>query len=211
MGDPHPSPGSGRPARPGPWRGTRRAVALLLALVGVLGFASGCAEGGEEGRTEVHPEVEALYDQAIRLSLEQVPDSELLQVVLRHREGGQPVWRSRVVNPDGTAHLVTLTATTGDLVRKSVPGAVEPASEETMTLLEEAVLVPEEAARKVTKPDFGKVTLVELGERGGGPVWFVEVTTVEEDHVRRTTVDAVSGEILDSTPLPEDAGRHGDG
>jgi uncharacterized membrane protein YkoI len=206
MAGPHPPPGSGsRPARPRP------ALALLLALVGVLALATGCSEGGAEGRTEVHPGVETLYDEAIRLSLEEVPDSELLEVALRHREGGQPVWRSRVVNPDGTAHVATLTATTGDLVRKSVPGTVEPASGETMTLLEETVLVPEEAARKVTKPDFGKVTLVELGERGGGPVWFVEVTTVEEDHVRRTTVDAVSGEILDSTPLPEDAGRHEDG
>lgn len=186
-----------------------RTLALLVALLGVVGLCAGCSEGGEEGgRTEVHPEVETLYDEAIRLSLEEVPDSSLMRVALRHAGGGQPLWRVEVVNPDGTVHVVTLKATTGDLVRKSLPDAVEPASEATMALLEEAVLLPEEAVQGVTTPDFGKVTLVEIGEHEGRPVWFVEVTSVEEDQVRRSAVDAVTGEVLDGSPVPADTGYH---
>lgn len=181
--------------------------ALLLCLVAL---GAGCSKGGATSPDEVHPEVETLYDQATSLSLDEVPDGELQRIALRHTEAGAPVWRSRVVTPEGSAHRVTLTATTGDLA-KPVSDTAPPASEKTLRLLEKARLIPEEAALKVTKPDFGKVTLVEIGEYQRRPVWFVEVTTIEEAHVRRFAVDAVTGEPLDSSPLPEESGTPGQG
>jgi len=198
----------GTPARPSRPVHLGRALVALVALLGLATVATGCSEGGAEGPTEVHPEVETPYDEAVRLSLEAVPDSDLVRVALDHTDGRQPVWRAKVANPDGTAHVVALKATTGDLVRKSVPGAVPPVSEGTLTRLEEAQLVPEEAARQVTKPDFGKVTLIEIGAHEGRPVWFVEVTSVEEDQVRRSAVDAVTGEVLGGSPVPADPGHH---
>lgn len=185
-------------------------VIPLLASIALLGLTTGCSGDVEGGRAEVHPEVETLYDQAARSSVAEVPGSELVEIVLRHT-GGKPVWRSTVVTSDGTAHTVTVAATTGDILKKSLPGTVEPASERTMMLLGRTALLPEEAAREVTTPDFGKVTRVSLGKAEGRPVWLVDVTTVEEVHVRRTAVDAVTGETVESTPLPEEAGRHEQG
>lgn len=205
MGTPRPVR---RPATRTETTGSRRRTPLLLLVVLLalgLPALSGCA-GGEGGRREVHPEVEALYDEGIRVALAEVPDSELTQIVLRHDEHGAPVWHSTVVTADGTEHIVRIAATTGDLVAPPFPG--EPAPEKAEVLLEKAKLLPEEAARKVTVPDYGKVTRIALGETEGRTVWFVEVTTLEEDHVRRTAVDAVTGETVDSTPLPEEAGRH---
>lgn len=195
-------PRTGTPRRPDrrarvrPVRGVRRSLLLLAALL-LLGLPAlaGCGDTVEGGHNEVHPEVETLYDEAIRTSLAEVPDSELVEIVLRHAEDGAPEWHSRVVTAGGTAYTLELAATTGDLLAPPEPAA-EPASERTRVLLEKAKLLPEEAARKVTTPDFGKVTRVALGEREDRTVWVVEVTTIEEDHVRRSAVDAVTGETV---------------
>lgn len=181
-------------------RARRPRPLLLLAALLMLGLPAlaGCSDP-EGGRTEVHPEVETLYDEAIRTSLAEVPDSELVEIALRHAEGGAPVWHSRVVTAGGTAYTVELTATTGDLT--APPSPAGDASERTTVLLEKAKLLPEDAAREVTIPDFGKVTRIALGEREGRTVWVVEVTTIEEDHVRRSAVDAVTGETVQTKLL----------
>lgn len=208
MGTPRPAHPYLPTSRRGAGRlGRARLLVLALFLTLAAPVLAGCGGSGVEGgRREVHPEVEALYDEAIRTALAEVPDSELTGLVLRHDEGGAPVWHSTVVTPDGTEHTVRIAATTGDLMASPSPAG--PAPERAEVLLEKAKLLPEEAARKVTVPDYGKVTRIALGETEGRTVWFVEVTTLEEDHVRRTAVDAVTGGTVDSTPLPRDAGRH---
>lgn len=183
-----------------PQRVRRRLLLPAALLCLALPALTGCGDTVEQGRREVHPEVEALYDEAIRSSLAEVPDAELAEIDLRHDPDGRPVWHTRVVTSDGTEHTVRIAATTGDVPRPPSPGSPAPAR--TGELLEKAVLLPEEAARKVTVPDFGKVTGISLGETEGRTVWFVEVTTVDEDHVRRSAVDAVTGQTVDSTPLP---------
>lgn len=189
----------------------RRAPLMLLAVLLCLGLPAlaGCGDTVEAGRKEVHPEVEALYDEAIRSSLAEVPDSELTEIVLRHEEDGAAVWHTTVVTSGGTEHTVRIDATTGDLLAPPSPGS--PAPERAEGLLEKAVLLPEEAAREATVPDFGKVTRVALGATEGRTVWFVEVTTIDEDHIRRSAVDAVTGETVDSTPLPPRSGPHESG
>jgi uncharacterized membrane protein YkoI len=181
-----------------PARG-RTPLLCALLLVLALPVTAGCNDPVDDGRKEVHPEVEFRYDEAIRTSLAEVPASELTRIVLRHAEDGAPVWHTTVVTSDGSEHTLRLTATAGDLLAPPSPG--EPAPEPAGVLLEKAELLPEEAVRKVTKPDFGKVVAESLGVREGRTVWFVEVATVEEDHVRRTAVDAVTGRVVDSTVL----------
>ncbi|MCF6525639.1 PepSY domain-containing protein [Streptomyces sp. JJ36] len=81
------------------------------------------------------------------------------------------------------------------------------ASERTLTLLEEAKLLPEEAVRQVTKPEFGKVARIDL-RRGeaGRVVWTVKVAAIRPENFHRYDVDAVTGEVLRRTPLPAPSG-----
>ncbi|MFD4262394.1 PepSY domain-containing protein [Streptomyces sp. NPDC058534] len=174
-----------------PLAGTAMACAFaLLAL-------AGCDSEQQEAH-EVLPMLEVPADEAIRLSLEEVPGSDLAALHLRQSEGDEPVWDSNVVAQDGTRHLVRV-----DGSRPKVLSAKEVPDEDAgqRKLIEQAKILPEQAVREVTKPEFGKVTSIEIDTKEGRVVWNVDVTTIERDNVHTYDVDAKTGEVLDRGEL----------
>jgi uncharacterized membrane protein YkoI len=178
---------------PRPWAGRSRwagAVALASCL-------AGCGGDGDDRRREVIPAAEIEYSQAIRTSVAEVPRSELVAAELRHTGVTTPVWQSRVATEDGTQHVVRLDASTGDVLETKVAPAQSRSDKgKVRALLRRATILPEEAARKVTKPDFGKVSAVELSERNGEVIWSVDVVTIEEGNVSVYDIDATTGKVL---------------
>ncbi|OEU94805.1 PepSY domain-containing protein [Streptomyces oceani] len=177
-------------------RTVRRRRLLRAGLVGVLSVSiltlSGCRDETEE-HEEVLPMVEVPYSTAIRQSLAEVPNSHLVSLGLGEDQDGEPVWHAEVLAEDGTRHLVRVDASrvrvhgTETLERDGAGASPR----------ERAKILPEEAAREVTEPDFGKVTAIELRRRDHRVVWTVDVTTIKDDHVRAYDVDARTGKVLD--------------
>jgi uncharacterized membrane protein YkoI len=71
--------------------------------------------------------------------------------------------------------------------------------QELVQLLEEAQLLPDEAAREAA--DTGEiVTFIELQRRHGKPVWRVSVLGVADESATVHVVDARTGEIVERRP-----------
>jgi uncharacterized membrane protein YkoI len=182
--------------------GRRRASILRsVAALGAAILLTSCGNEKLDQQAEVLPAVEIEHDQAIRQALAEVPADRLVALELRGLEGGDPVWRSEVATRDGTVHLVRTDASTGRLLSTEIPPAQDSDSKsKTLDLLKEVEILPEEAAREVTKPDFGKVTAIHLEEKENEKaniVWSINVATIEKSNVHVYDVDAVTGEILD--------------
>ncbi|MFF6998899.1 hypothetical protein ACFY93_28650 [Streptomyces sp. NPDC008313] len=184
-----------------------RAVGGLTAACALL---AGCAANPErEQPAEVYPQVEFRYDQAIRRSLAEVPGSRLLDTVLRDPRSAEPVWRSEVATPDGTVHAVRVDASGGRLKDTQVPPGQDGARRADVTArLAGAKILPEDAAREVTRPEYGKVTDVALREdraAGGRTFWYVTVTErprgQEDVDSAVYKVDAATGDVADRSSV----------
>lgn len=167
-------------------------------LVCCLATLVGCDDTVETGRHEVHPMVETTYEQAIRKSLAEVPGGRLLALELQKESSDSPAWHSDIVNPDGERQGVTLAASGAEPPgEKPVPHPERSVGRSQMELLERAVVLPEDAVRKVAKPDFDKVESIGLVEqKTGEPAWSIGVVSGEESDAARYEVDAVNGEVL---------------
>ncbi|WAX76635.1 PepSY domain-containing protein [Streptomyces sp. KMM 9044] len=70
-----------------------------------------------------------------------------------------------------------------------------------MRLLDEAQLLPDEAAREAAGTANGElVTALELQGREGDPVWRVDALGVADESATVHVVDAKTGEILECRP-----------
>ncbi|MFG2681139.1 PepSY domain-containing protein [Streptomyces sp. NPDC048392] len=176
---------------------------MLLALMGAL--LAACSGPAATSRPEVLGQVEFPFDRAVRKALDEVPESRLFSIGLRQVSGPHPEWHTEVATSDGTVHVVRVDAVLGRLLGTSVPPGQSPAEKEKRAaLVEDAKVLPEEAAEKaaataVKSPHYGKVTDVRLAkDRKDGAEWLVTVATIEPGHRRVYVVDAVTGNVLDS-------------
>ncbi|MBQ0987557.1 PepSY domain-containing protein [Streptomyces sp. F63] len=146
--------------------------------------------------------VEIDQGRAVRLSAAEVTGGELVALHLREPESDAPVWESRIAERDGRLQTVRLGATRGEVLGKR-PGPALAGSErqELKRLLEETVLLPDEAAREVADTKKGEVaTAMELERRNGDPVWTIGVLGVTDESVTVNVVDARTGEVLERRP-----------
>ncbi|MFI7142341.1 PepSY domain-containing protein [Streptomyces massasporeus] len=144
--------------------------------------------------------VEIDYERAIRLSVAEVTAGELVALELREPDSVSPVWESRIADQDGQLRTVRLDATRGEVLgTSSGPDLKEAERQQLVQLLEEARLLPDEAAREAA--DTGEVvTAIELQRRDGDPVWMVSVLGVADKSATVHVVDARTGEVLDRRP-----------
>ncbi|MBU5946093.1 PepSY domain-containing protein [Streptomyces sp. PAM3C] len=146
--------------------------------------------------------VEVDYARAIRLSAAEVTSGELVALDLKEPKSDSPEWESRIADQDGQLTTVRLDATRGELLgTSSGPDLTDSERQELVRLLDEARILPDEAAREAAETAEGDVvTAVELQERDGDPVWRVSVLGVADETAMVHVVDARSGEVLDRSP-----------
>jgi hypothetical protein len=172
---------------------------LLAALAGAFlltGGLTGC-ESQEFEQKEVLPMVEVTYDEAIRMSLEEVEGSGFVSITLHRPRSVHPEWDTVVVDEKNTSSLVRVSATSERLLssRTLPPGETPPP--ERVSAARRMTVLPEKAVKKITKPEFGKVTSVRPGVAENRPVWTVVVATIQGAHRFAYDVDGVTGEVLD--------------
>ncbi|MCX2923337.1 PepSY domain-containing protein [Streptomyces sp. NEAU-W12] len=142
------------------------------------------------------------YERAIRLSVAEVTAGELVALELKEPESNSPVWESRIADQDGQLTTVRLGATRGEVLGTSPgPDLADSERQELMRHLDEARLLPGEAAREAADTANGElVTALELQGREGDPVWRVDVLGVADESATVHVVDAKTGEILERRP-----------
>jgi uncharacterized membrane protein YkoI len=182
---------------PGRARPTLAALAGALLLVGAL---TGCKSQTFEKR-EVLPMVEVSYDEAIRMSLDEVKDSSFVSIDLHRPRSVHPEWHTVVVDEKDTSSLVRVSASTEKLLSSGTLPADEAPDKKVLDLTDRMQILPEEAAKKVVKPDFGKVTSIHPDTAEERPVWTVVVATIQQNHRFAYDVDGVTGEVLDRRPV----------
>jgi uncharacterized membrane protein YkoI len=166
---------------------------MLLLPLGVL---TGCEDPDFEHR-EVLPMVEVTYDEAVQMSEKQVKDSDFVSVDLHRPHSSHPEWHTVVVDPEDTSSLVRVSASSEQVLSSRTLPADEAPDKERLDLVDAMTIVPEEAVKKVTKPEYGKVTGIHPDEFEGRPVWTVVVATVDGDHRYAYDVDGATGEVLE--------------
>ncbi|WP_461087901.1 PepSY domain-containing protein [Streptomyces deserti] len=146
--------------------------------------------------------VEIDYERAIRLSTAEVTGGELVALELKEPESVSPVWESRIADQDGQLHTVRIGATRGEVLgTRPGPDVTDSERQELMRLLQEARLLPDEAAREAADTTNGEViTSIELERRDSAPVWRVGVLGVADESATVHVVDARTGEILERRP-----------
>ncbi|AQS71294.1 PepSY domain-containing protein [Streptomyces pactum] len=180
-----------------PVRGT--GVSALAVAGALLATGAACEGPPPSPHPEVLPQVEAPYERAVRMALDEVPGSRLVSVTLRRVSDPRPVWYTRVAARDGTLHAVRVEAVHGRLLGTAVPDGQSAADKERVaTLVASAKVLPEAAVEQVKGPEFGKVSGIRLEwDRRHEAVWRVEVTTVRRDDTQTYLVDAVTKDVLD--------------
>ncbi|MGY1400876.1 PepSY domain-containing protein [Streptomyces sp. SS10] len=181
----------------------KRLVVVLCVPVVALSLLVAC--GREDPLNEPAERfgmVEVDYARAIRLSAAEVTAGELVALDLKEPESDSPEWESRIADQDGQLTTVRLDATRGEVLgTSSGPDLTDSERQELVRLLEEARILPDEAAREAAETAEGDVvTAVELQERDGNPVWRVSVLGVADETATVHVVDARSGEVLDRSP-----------
>lgn len=146
--------------------------------------------------------VEADHARALRLSAAEATAGELVALDLKEPETDSPEWESRITDRDGRLTTVRLDATRGEALGTSTgPGLTDSEHQELTRLLEEARILPDEAAREAAETAEGDaVTAVDLQERDGDPVRQVSVLGVADETATIHVVDAKTGEVLDRSP-----------
>ncbi|MBR8638840.1 PepSY domain-containing protein [Streptomyces tuirus] len=172
-------------------------MALAVPMI-MLSFLVACGRDDPLNEpAERFEMVEVDYERAIRLSVAEVTAGELVALELREPESDSPVWESRIADQDGRLRTVRLDATRGEVLETSSgPDLKDAERRQLVQLLEEAQLLPDEAAREAA--DTGeRVTAIELQRRDGDPVWRVSVLGVADESATVHVVDARTGEILE--------------
>lgn len=180
-----------------------RARPTLAALSGVLllvGALAGCKSQTFEKR-EVLPMVEVSYDEAIRMSLDEVKDTSFVSIDLHRPRSVHPEWHTVVVDEKDVSSLVRVSASSEKLLSSGSLPADEAPDKKVLDLVDRMEILPEEAARKVIKPDFGKVTSIHPDTAEERPVWTVVVATIQQNHRFAYDVDGVTGEVLSRRPV----------
>lgn len=146
--------------------------------------------------------VEVDYARAIRLSVAEVTGGELVALELKDPESVSPVWESRVADQDGKLTTVRVEATRGEVLGTRVgPDLTASERQELVRLLQEARLLPDEAAREAADTTNGEViTAIRLAERDGDAVWRVSVLGVADESATVHVVDARTGEVVERHP-----------
>jgi uncharacterized membrane protein YkoI len=180
-----------------PARAPRRASSLLaVTLLLAAGVLTGCENPDFEPR-EVLPMVEVTYDEAIQMSEKEVKDSDFVSIDLHESRTTHPEWHTVVVDPKDTSSLVRVSASSEEVLSSRVLPPAEAPDKKQLDLVDSMKIIPEVAVKKVTKPDFGKVTAIHPDEYKGEPVWTIVVATLEGDHRYAYEVDGVTGEVLE--------------
>ncbi|MER6914561.1 PepSY domain-containing protein [Streptomyces sp. NPDC000594] len=119
---------------------------------------------------------------------------------------GSPQWTATVALRDGTAHIVTIDAVTGEVRQsRAEQGQDTDDKRELAGLLSRATRTPQQAVDAATKKFPGTVTGLQLSEDDGdddtsttGPtvVWETEVADTDEWTEADIEVDAVTGNVL---------------
>ncbi|MBV7697842.1 PepSY domain-containing protein [Streptomyces sp. TRM70350] len=146
--------------------------------------------------------VEVDFERAIRLSVAEVTGGELVALELKDPESVSPVWESRIADQEGRLTTVRIEATRGEVLGTSPgPDRTDSERQELTRLLEEARLLPGQAAREVADTTNGAVVpAIELEGRDGEPVWKVSVLGVGDESATVHVVDARTGEVLERRP-----------
>lgn len=182
------------------WR--RLAVVLCVPVI-ALSLLVGCGRDDPLNEpAERFRMVEIDYERAIRLSVAEVTAGELVALELKEPESDSPVWESRIADQDGQLRTVRVDATRGEVLgTNSGPDLTDSERQELMRLLEEARILPGQAAREAADTTNGEVvTAIELEGRDGVPGWMVSVLGVADESATVHVVDARSGEILERRP-----------
>lgn len=190
-------------SRGGGGRTWRRLAVVLCVPVIALSLLVGCGRDDPLNEpAERFEMVEVDYERAIRLSVAEVTGGELAALELKEPESESPVWESRVADQDGQLRTVRLDATRGEVLgTSSGPDLSESERQELTRLLQDARLLPDEAAREAADTTNGEViTHIELDRRDGTPVWRVGALGVADESATVHVVDARTGEILDRRP-----------
>ncbi|WP_171108709.1 MULTISPECIES: PepSY domain-containing protein [Streptomyces] len=151
---------------------------------------------------ERYGNVEIDHERAIRLSVAEVTGGELAALKLQDPESVSPVWESRIADREGQLRTVRIDATRGEVLGTSPgPDLTDSERQELTRLLEEARLLPGQAAREVADTTNGAVVpAIELDGRDGEPVWKVSVLGVGDESATVHVVDARTGEVLERSP-----------
>ncbi|MGW7356253.1 PepSY domain-containing protein [Streptomyces sp. NPDC054802] len=145
--------------------------------------------------------VEVDYGRAIRLSLAEVTGGELVSLELLQPASKDPVWESEVATQQGQLRTVRLDATRGDVLETATPPSRSTEEQrQTEDLLDEATVLPGEAAREAKGETDGPVTAVKLQEQDDAPLWAVDVASVDGRTATTHHVDAQTGEVIRRTP-----------
>ncbi|WP_175412491.1 PepSY domain-containing protein [Streptomyces sp. TRM64462] len=171
-------------------------AAVLMLLVVVL---AGC--GKDDSVNEPHEafaNVEVDYARAIRASTAEVTGSELVSLELTRPESADPVWVSRVATQQGEVHTVRVDAVLGDVLGTSTAGTGTDGltAAELTARLDEATVLPDEAAREARGSTDGPVTAIRLDQQGDTVVWAVDVAGLQGEETKTHVVDARTGEVL---------------
>ncbi|MFG3660093.1 PepSY domain-containing protein [Streptomyces sp. NPDC047706] len=177
---------------------TLRALAAATALLLLVG----CGRDNPLNETvEPFEMVEVDYERAIRLSLAEVSGGELVSLRLQEPESTSFAWESEIATEDGSIQVVRLDATRGSVLESTAaPGREDSQGQAVVKLLDRATVLPGEAAREAMGTTDGRVTSISLEERGGEPVWIVDVLDTGASPAVSHVVDARTGEVQNRTP-----------
>lgn len=143
--------------------------------------------------------VDVDYARAVRLSVAEVTGGKLVALDLKNPTSVEPVWESQVADEDGQLTQVRVEATRGKVLGTSAgPTRTDAERQDLLRLLEEATLLPGQAAREVADTETGEVVqAIGLDRRDGVPVWKVSALGVADEQATVHVVDARTGDVLE--------------
>jgi len=122
-------------------------------------------------------------------------------------ESGAPVFRVRIVRPDGKVQRITIDSRSGEVLRTSPRGAVERLEEKLESFFRRRPRIPEapklklrDAVVAVERAVIDKVVEAEVEKDKTGVFWY-EIKVMNDDETQSIMVDPESGKFR---LVPED-------